>query len=190
VSGQAPRQAPNPARAPAAPRGAAASPPTKETDPATTDQSPEVVSVEPPASQVVLSSENAPEVWSQALSKLSGLGARHAKDYAEIATPAPDRLVIRFKRAYTLSKSICERPDQVAKFQQALRELTGQSIQVQFALLDEGDSEDAPSPPPRTVSPQQRIMEVSGHPMIRRAGELFNAKAIRVDDPPDKDEKG
>ena len=86
-----------------------------------------------------------------------------------------------------MSKSICERPDQVTKFQEALTELTGRSIQVQFALLEEGDEEGPPAPPARIVSPQQRIMEVSGHPMIRRAGELFDAKPIRVDDPPEKD---
>jgi len=190
ASPSAPRQPQGPARAASAPHRAADPPPPREPDPATIGPSDEAVSAEPPASKIVLTSENAPEVWSRALSRVSGLGARHAKDYAEIATPAPDRLVIRFKQAYTLSKSICERPDQVTKFQQALREVTGESIQVQFALMEEGNAEDAPSPPPRTVSPQQRIMEVSGHPMIRRAGELFDAKPIRVDDPPEKDRKG
>ncbi|NQT17794.1 MAG: hypothetical protein HQ582_33880, partial [Planctomycetes bacterium] len=186
VSGQGPGRGPGVARAPSEPQRTTDSAPPKEDSAATTGGSPEATSAEPPAAKVVLTAENAREVWSHALSRVSGLGARHAKDYAEIATLAPDRLVIRFKRAYTLSKSICERPDQMAKFQQALAELTGQSIQVQFALLEEGDAEDAHRSAPRTVSPQQRIMEVSGHPMIRRAGELFDAKPIRVDDPPEK----
>ncbi len=140
------------------------------------------------ASTVVsLTPENAAEVWNQALARVSGLGARHARDYADVAIPAPNRLVIRFKPAYTLSKSICERPDQVAKFEKALVELTGEPVRVEFALLEDESDQAQPGAPERAVSPQQRLLEISRHPMIRRAAELFDAKPIRVDEPPDKE---
>jgi DNA polymerase-3 subunit gamma/tau len=139
------------------------------------------------ATRVPLAPENAAQVWNQALGRVSGLGARHAKDYADVATPAPNRLVISFKPAYTLSKSICERPDQVAKFEKALAELTGEPVRVQFVLLEDESDESPPGAPARAVSPQQRLLEISRHPMIRRAAELFDAKPIRVDEPPDKE---
>jgi len=143
-------------------------------------------SQDPVAGTLALAPGNAAEIWSEALSRVSGLGARHAKDYATVAIPAPNRLVISFKPAYTLAKSICERPDQVAKFERALADLTGQPIQVQFTLLEEEAEQGQPGPTTRAVSPQQRRIEVAGHPMIRRAGELFDAKPIRVDEPPDR----
>ena len=159
--------------------------PEKSSEPEETGPSGEASAAEPPA-KVALTPENVAGIWTEALSRLSGLGGRHAQDYAHIAIPAPNRLVISFKPAYTLSKSICERPDQVAKFERALADLTGQAVRVKFALLEEEADHAEPGTAPRAVSPQQRMMEISRHPMIRRAGELFDAKPIRVDDPPDK----
>jgi len=128
--------------------------------------------------KTALTAENAARVWNEALSRVSGLGARHAKDYARIAISAPNRLVISFRSAYTFSKSVCERPDQVAKFEQAPADLTGQPVRVEFALLEEeaDRAEDGPASP--AVSPRQRRIEVLRHPMIRRAIELFDAKPI------------
>jgi DNA polymerase-3 subunit gamma/tau len=143
--------------------------------------------VAPSPSAIALTPENATDIWNQVLSQLSGLGARHAKDYADVATPAPNRLVIRFKPAYTLAKSICERPDQAAKFEEALAELTGQTVRVEFALLESDTGHERREPPPPVASPQQRLAEISQHPMIRRAGELFGANPVRVDDPPEKE---
>jgi len=137
-------------------------------------------------SKVALTPENAAGIWTEALSRLSGLAGRHAQDYARLAIPAPNRLVVSFKPAYTLSKSICERPDQVAKVEQALADLTGEAVRVKFDLLEEEADQAEPARSPRAASPQQRMMEISRHPMIRRAAELFDAKPIRVDDPPDR----
>jgi hypothetical protein len=156
--------------------------PSPGTTPAGEEGTPEQASA-----LVSLTPENAAEVWNQALARVSGLGARHARDYADVAIPAPNRLVIRFKPAYTLSKSICERPDQVAKFEKALVELTGEPVRVEFALLEDEPDQAQPGTPERAVSPQQRLLEISRHPMIRRAAELFDAKPIRVDEPPDKE---
>jgi DNA polymerase-3 subunit gamma/tau len=177
----------------AASEAAGAKPPRRRVGPAQPDRpaSPETTPsegeppAEPSTTTVALTPENAARIWNQALARVSGLGARHAKDYAEIAAAGPNRLVVSFKPAYTLSKSICERPDQVAKFEKALADLTGEPVRVQFALLEE-QSEGAPlEVPTRAVSPQQRLLEISRHPMIRRAAELFDAKPIRVDEPPD-----
>jgi len=109
---------------------------------------------------------------------VSGLGARHAKDYARAAISAPNRLVISFRPAYTFSKSVCERPDQLAKFERALADLTGEPIRVEFALLEEEAHPTEAGPASPALSPRQRRIEVLRHPMIRRAIELFDAKPI------------
>jgi DNA polymerase-3 subunit gamma/tau len=141
---------------------------------------------EPVAEKVTLTAENAAQVWNEALSRISGLGARHARDYARVAISAPNRLVISFRSAYTFSKSVCERPDQVAKFERALADLTGEPVRVEFALLEEEADQPEQGPNGPTVSRQRRKMEALRHPMIRRAGDLFDAKPIRVDEPPDR----
>jgi len=128
------------------------------------------------AEKTALTPENAVQVWNQALSQVSGLGARHAKDYARAAISAPNRLVISFRSAYTFSKSVCERPDQLAKFERALADLTGERIRVEFALIEDDPAETGPASP--AVSPRQRRIEALRHPMIRRAIELFDAKPI------------
>jgi DNA polymerase-3 subunit gamma/tau len=117
------------------------------------------------------------------LGSLPGFGAEHAKHFARVAMTGPNRLVVSFRPAYTFSKTVCERPEQKAKFEQALAELTGQRIMVEFTLL-----EDSPAVTEKTaarvVPPHQRMLQVAQHPMVRRAAELFGARPVRVDDPP------
>jgi len=133
---------------------------------------------------VPLTPENVGEIWNAVLSEVSGLAAEHAKQYDRIAIPAPNRLVISFKAGYNFAKSICERPEQKAKFEQALAGRAGETVRIEFALIDDDAEKSQSSPRERVVTPQQRIMEIAQQPMIRRAGELFDAHPIRVDDPP------
>ena len=134
---------------------------------------------------VPLTEENAVEVWSQALERLSGMAADQARHFDSTAISAPNHLVIRFKAGYAVCKSACERPEQVARFEQALAEVTGQRIRVAFALTAEDPSEPASSSAPaRVASPHQRLLEVMQNPFVHRAGELFGAQPLRVDEPP------
>ena len=133
---------------------------------------------------IPLSPENAAELWTRVLSRLPGIAAQHAKHYDRLAISAPNRLEVRFKSGYTLAKSVCELPEQVAKFEQALLELTGQPVRVQFTVAQDEPAPEGSDRPAQGVSPHQRLMEISRHPMIHRAAELFGAHPIRVDDPP------
>jgi len=135
----------------------------------------------PSSARIVLTPANAAEIWVQALSKLSGMIVDQAKQFESVAIPAPNRLVIRFKNEYAVFKSSCERPEQVAKFEQSLAEVTGQRIRVEFALAS-GDSEPAAAQAPaaKVVSPHVRKMEMSQHPLIQRATELFGAEVMDV----------
>jgi hypothetical protein len=83
---------------------------------------------------------------------------------------------------------MCERPDQAARFEQALAEVTGRRIRVEFALVSEPNSSESPVPT-RAASPQQRLLEVVKHPLVQRASELFGAQPVRVDDPTDSNAK-
>ncbi len=74
---------------------------------------------------------------------------------------------------------------QVKRFEQAVADVTGQRVAVEFIVLEESAAEAAPAK--RVVPPYQRLMEAAKNPLVRRAGELFGAQPLRVED---KDEFG
>jgi DNA polymerase-3 subunit gamma/tau len=141
---------------------------------------------EPPTAgpKTPLTPENVEQIWQQVLERLSGIVATYAGQYERLAIPAPNQLEVQLKAGYTLAKSMCERPDQIAKLEQIVLELTGQRVRIQFTLAAEELRSEEPAAPVRTVPPEVRLMEVAQHPMIHRAGELFGAKPVRVDGPP------
>ena len=82
---------------------------------------------------VELTADNAVEVWNRVLAGLSGMAVDQARHFDSVAFRA-NRLVIRFKPVYDFSKGFCERPEQIARFEKTLTEVTGQTIRVEFAL--------------------------------------------------------
>ncbi len=86
------------------------------------------------AAALALTAENAVEIWNLVLGRMSGMVVEHARQFDAVAISPPNRLVVRFKAGYDLCKSACERPEQVARFEQALADVTGQRVGVVFAL--------------------------------------------------------
>jgi hypothetical protein len=105
----------------------------------------------------------------------------YAKQFDHVAISAPDRLVISFKPGYAVAKSFCERPEQVARFEQALAESTGRQIRVEFKI--DSDESGAAAAPVKAVSQHQMMLEISKHPMVQRAAELFGATPTHVEPP-------
>ncbi|NUQ62809.1 MAG: hypothetical protein HUU20_09990 [Pirellulales bacterium] len=81
-----------------------------------------------------------------------------------------------------MAKTYCAQ--NAARFEQALEQLVGQPIRVEFVLSEEALEAEKPAEPVRVINPHQRLAEVSQHAMVRRAAELFGAQPIRVDEPP------
>jgi DNA polymerase III subunit gamma/tau len=133
---------------------------------------------------VEFTAQNAVEIWNRVLGQLSGMAIEQAKQFDSVAIPAPNRLVIRFKARYAMFKSACERPEQVARFEQALAAVTGQRIRVEFALAADEPDESSPSAATaRAVSPHQRRLEIMQNPLVQRATELFGAQVVDVVEP-------
>jgi hypothetical protein len=130
---------------------------------------------------VPLTRENAAQVWDRALEKLSGMVVEQARRFCHMEVPSPTRLVIAFRPEYSVARSTCQR--QVQQFERALGEVTGQRITLEFILTEEPPA--AAQAVPRPASPQQRLLEVSQHPLVSRAGELFGAQPLRVEEPSD-----
>jgi DNA polymerase-3 subunit gamma/tau len=139
--------------------------------------------LEAPAPAIELSEAALPEVWRQALGRVSNLLAGHAGTAGSLAICAPNRLVATFSQQYNFHKSFCERPEQLAELERALAETVGRPMQVELAsgrATDEAEPVRAPRPAP---TQRQRLAEKADHPLVRRACELFDAHPVRVDEP-------
>jgi DNA polymerase-3 subunit gamma/tau len=164
----------------------------KDTGPSRPTPSEPQDSPSPEQSTLELTPENAAEVWTRALATMSGMVVEHARQFGRVAISGPSRLVISFKPEYALAKSFCERPDQLAGLEKALGGLTGQPVRVSFTVDEEEVDEEEVSVgeaggAARQNSPHRRLLEVTKHPMIRRAEELFGAQPVRVDEPPEQE---
>jgi DNA polymerase-3 subunit gamma/tau len=142
-------------------------------------------SADEPRQKTVLDGDNAASIWDQVVARVGGISAESARNYSRVAISAPNTLVVHLKPGYTFVKAICERPDQLAQFQRALAELTGEATGVQFCV-EEAPAAQEPVTVVRAATAHQRLMEVAEHPMIHRAGELFGAQPVRVDEGPEK----
>jgi DNA polymerase III subunit gamma/tau len=140
------------------------------------------ISPSPTASVERLTPENAMELWNRAIGRVSGMVADHARHFHTVAITGPNTLAVSFKAEYAMPKSMCER--QSARFQQALSEVTGQPIRLQFILEESGGpSESSATQPVRPVSQHQLVMEIAKHPMVQQAAELFGATPVKVEPP-------
>jgi len=141
----------------------------------------------PAAGPRPLTSENAAEIWTEAVGRCSGLLADSARQFERAAISAPNHLVVVFKPEYTLAKSVCQRSDNTNRLRAALAEVTGQSVDIEFQVDQKAPPEAVTSGPPSQVpTSRQRLAEMAGHPLVRRAAELFGAEATQVTEPAKK----
>ena len=130
---------------------------------------------------IVLSAVNVGETWQRAIEKIPGMIGEQAKKYSRLDVSGMNRLTVLFSAENAMCKAACQRPEQVLRFEQALKDVTGQTIRVEFKLL-EPSPKAAETPARPVVSPHQRLMEAASHPLVRRASELFGAQPTTVDE--------
>lgn len=110
-----------------------------------------------------------------------------------VAISGPNRLVVRFRKAYTQALQFCERPDKRQKLEQTLSRIAGRNLRIDFALLQD-DSADAPTAERPAAKPpvnrRQRQQELMRNPLIRKASELFDTEIMSVLEPPPAEESG
>ncbi len=148
----------------------------------------ELPPAEPASSEpvVALNDASAEAVWRAALERVSVMAAAQGKLFRSVATEGPGRLVVTFPAEYALAKSFCERPENTARLEQALNEVTGRIVRVRF-VGDGGKGESSQGETSHAGRPssQQRLKEVMDNPVVRRVHELFGATPLRVDGPED-----
>ena len=118
--------------------------------------------------------------------QMGGMTAGYAEKYHTVAISAPNRLVVTFASKYTPSKTFCERPERLAEIEQAIAAVVGGVAKVSFQVTQQVDEPERPEPQKPAVSSRQRMRDVSTHPMVQQAAELFGAEVTRLDEPRDE----
>ena len=124
------------------------------------------------------------ETWNRALARLSGMAVEQARHFDRVAVPEAGRLTVVFRPEYDFAKLLCERPEQTARFEQALAAVTGRPVRVEFAVDAPAAGGAGQRGAAKPVSQQQRTVEASKHPLIKRAAELFGAMPTHVENIP------
>jgi DNA polymerase-3 subunit gamma/tau len=165
--------------------------PVDSTTAAPTPSAPTASSTSAPSpanASLALNEENALALWRQAIEHLGGMMAEQARHCEQVHFVGPNRLVVFFRPEYAVFKGACERPEQLVRFERALTRLAGRPIHVMFRLVEDAGGGRAVEEQRRSVSPQQRWQKVAKHPLVQRAGELFNAQPIRIEETESKED--
>ena len=169
-----------PATAP--PRPGAAAPPegVKKKPPAVADAA--GVAAGPRA----LAAETLPAVWQDVLAQ-AGPMLRNELEKAELpAISGPNTLVIRFPARYNQAREFCQEPGRVARLEELLRRLTGQSCQLRVEAVGgspPGESPEAADDPVNSPSRYRRQRaEAAQEPLLKRAIDVLGAQIVHVDD--------
>ena len=154
----------------------------------TSDQNGEVAAAPADGPQEApLTLSQAQQFWKQALTELSDMTSDFASKFDSLAISGPNRLAVRFRKAYTSAVVFCERPQSRAKLEEALARVAGRPIRLEFLTLqDEPTSSAAPAAAKPAASPQnrrRRMRDAERNPLIGRAIELFDAEIIDVIEP-------
>jgi DNA polymerase-3 subunit gamma/tau len=135
--------------------------------------------------------QEALDAWRQTLAELGDMTSDCAAKFDSLAISGPNRLVVRFKKAYITAKEFCERPERRSRLELVMSRLTGRTVRIDFALsADEPQHTATQQVAPRPqASRRQRQAELQRHPLVRQAVEMFDAEIVNVVDPPPKEEE-
>jgi DNA polymerase-3 subunit gamma/tau len=135
--------------------------------------------------------QEALDAWRQALAELGDMTSDCAAKFDSLAISGPNRLVVRFRKAYITAKEFCERPERRSRLELVMSRLTGRTVRIDFALsADEPQHNAIQQVAPRPqASRRQRQAELQRHPLVRQAVEMFDAEIVNVVEPPPTEEE-
>lgn len=119
--------------------------------------------------------------WTQAIAKLEDMTADFAAAATSIAISGPNRLAVLFPKGYNLNKEFCERPERRASIQEALSDVLGHSVTLEFGWDATQDSKQEKPAPAARKPMRVRMREIEQHPMVCEAVELFGAEIVQLE---------
>jgi DNA polymerase-3 subunit gamma/tau len=166
TSSAAPRVDPSPRAAPAAKKN---DPAEHRPDPLPSPSAPD----HPPGGASAADTPLA--IWQKAMHKLADATAEMAAHPRQIDRTPDGRLVVRLAEAV---HRFCNRPAPKSRIEQALAEVSGQPLRVEF-VMERGESA-AADPPPAPVSKMRQMRESVRDPLVKATIDLFDADVVDV----------
>ena len=110
--------------------------------------------------------------------------ADFASKAESIAISGPNRVVVRHRKAY--NKEQCERPERKTRLEQALSQVVGAEVRVEFELLPELPAARAAASAPVPSAAQSRLRRFKNaerNLLVRQAIEMFDGEIVNVVEP-------
>ena len=99
---------------------------------------------------------------------------------------APNTLVLRFEIRYNVEREHCSEPSRLARIEESLRRLTGQTWQLRIESIGSGAGTAVPEAAVEATTPQTRSRlkraEAVQEPLLQRAVDVLGAQIVHVDD--------
>lgn len=108
------------------------------------------------------------------------------KVVSSIAISGPKQLDLQFSKSYNFSKQYCERPEMMARLEQALDHLTGERIKVRLIVQEPAPAEENAEEKNNRFSlaqkrVEQRDLSPASDDFLQEALNVFNAQSVRVE---------
>jgi DNA polymerase-3 subunit gamma/tau len=138
-------------------------------------------------SAIVLTEQNAQEVWQQALGLLSAdsMISDFADEVSEVSVDELGRLVLVFSNEF--ARNQCEKPAKREHFEAALTNVTGGRVGLVFQARKRAKAPAAVAAP--TATRRQQQADMAAQPFVKKALELFDVDPHRIRYVPPPEEK-
>jgi DNA polymerase-3 subunit gamma/tau len=134
---------------------------------------------------VALTEETLPAVWQEVLAQAPRMFASDLEKAGNPAISGPNTLVLRFPPRYNAAREYCQEASRVARVEEVLKRVTGQSWQLRIEAISGGVSAD-PNSGDDTVTQQSRYRrqraEAEQEPLLKRAIDALGAQIVHMDD--------
>jgi DNA polymerase-3 subunit gamma/tau len=138
------------------------------------------------AGPLPLSEDSLPRIWQEVLTHVGPILAAQLQKAGPPAIFGPNALVLRFDTQYTSQRDYCQGSMCVARVEEALRKITGQTCQLRVegaggsALANSTETADDPA---QSFSRYRRQRaEAVQEPLLKRAIETLGAQIVQLDD--------
>ncbi|MGQ9505954.1 MAG: DNA polymerase III subunit gamma/tau [Thermogutta sp.] len=127
-----------------------------------------------------LTPESIPKIWIKAAESVGGLAADQAKQFAQVELVGNNRIIVTFRKDKAFCKDYCSHPEIKARFEQALRSITGTKLDLEMTVSGADDQEKAGA-----MTSERLLFDILQEPFVRKTAEIFGARPIAVL-PPDE----
>jgi DNA polymerase-3 subunit gamma/tau len=135
-------------------------------------------------SPTLLTTETQDQVWQEVLAQVGPMLASQLRKASRVAISAPNTLVLQFPPQYNVEREHCQEPGRVARVEEVLRKVTGQSCTVRVETgCGSAPPAGAVEVPAASPSRSRRLRdEALQQPLLKRAMDLLGAQIVRIDE--------